>query len=958
MKVYEVTFEQKMNGNLKPAPYTKVIEKKEVLQNFTPNHSLWITADIKSRLFILNYLKKKHSDVHSSSVKRAGDFWLSLLRLTYPESSIVERPFLTFIYQEWAKSKKQEWQRGLKTGNLICQYMSALTHLLKHPLRENLMEEWAKTFPKTTLSKMGWYRLSADFYDYLKQKKIIESSWAGAFLLDQIPFEKGFLSQNGQQIKNIVFDLGFDTNKLESELIRQIADRINTKILVPICFDGKHQKDIQFLYGWIPKKVFKEHSIIYPKNKTCPNPNSLKIKKFATPLSEVKDIAFQIKQALRRGVKPNRISVLAPYIEDYWPCLKSYFKKEDIPVNKSETISLSRLPDIQLWLAKLRTHLGELKYDRLKLISSHQNRYVNFSQLKSEFYYVREIEKWPPGAYEKNLLRKKEDLVLAIDFTQWAKTLLPSVSASTRKPVTECLKSFSSTRSSLKTLHLNWSAWLSLLEYFILKKEIEIKSGNLSGINCLSFNALSWVDSDLIYIAGLSEQNMRVAKQSLLSALEAHSFTKDLGFFIKTEPADKLENIISCFIHQEQKDLILSFSSTDFLGTALNPSCLYLEKATEHKKDIRHFDIPGITLWDEQQRKPSVQEILSHHNMEQSQLKLIEQSLEEEKGYKNPAPFFQKEIKRLSPSSLESYIKCPFIFAAQKVFHLWDRPKRDMDIPALEKGSLIHKLFEILKVQIPINRKEEEKQAETNKNIYTIQESLSEQEIEQIIENLKNNKSLKPFIQKIHPLIWKKEKARLLKKALNFLKEEKRRKEFFKNYKTIACEKDYQCYWSFKTKSLSDKGDILFTGKIDRLDSDNQSYQIIDYKGTLPSGSIAPSWEKEKNFQLAFYIQVIEQGLADLPILPVKSALYLSYKNFEYQGLAFKEPDYISLLGSNRKKSLISEQEKQTILKKVNQATSGFIENIYEGHFPAKPKTKTFCEECRWNKICRASHLN
>lgn len=904
-----------------------ITEKKRILQDFNPDNSLWVTTDIKSQLFILNQLHKNKSSINNNCITRATDFWSYLLSIIHPEQCVINRPFLTFIYHEWAKSRKQEWQKNRETGNLICQYMEALAHLLQHPLKDSLIAEWQKN-SKKELYWFMYYDLASDFWSYLTQKKIIEYSWVAAFLLDQIPFKH-------IKYKEIIFDLGFDINKVETELIRQIASKINTKVLIPFCFKKKTHNYIHSVYS----HLFNQKKIFSSTKQSNTFFHSTKTKKFATPLAEVKDISCQIKTALKKGIEPNKICVLAPHIEDYWTCLKSYLKKEGIPVNKTETVSLHSFPVVQLWLAKMWTHLAVINYENLETIHSHQNQHTHFSKLKSEFYNIKKIEDWPPEVYTKNQLRNKDELITLSVFIQWASELLPHNISNTivHQSIKECLNNFPKSTNTIRKLQLKWQSWLNLLEFFLKNKEIEIHAGDPDGINCLSFNAISWVESDFIYIVGLSEQNLKTEKHTVISSLQTHSIMKDLGFFIKSEPIDKMEQTISCFIHQGHKKLILSFSSTDFLGTPLNPSCLWLETAIEQKKNISLFDTPGTSLWDQQQRKSSVKEILAHHNIKQAELELVEKSIKEDLGYKGCIPFSQGEINTLSPSSLDDYVNCPFIFAAKKIFHLWDGPERDVDIPAMEHGNIVHKLFEILQLKK--------------------QNELSEQNILQIIENIKNSKSLKK-ITKIHPIIWEKEKSYLLKKALLFLEQEKRNKSIFKNYQTIACEKKYQCYWSFKKKSLNAKGDIAFTGKIDRIDSNNKCYQIIDYKRSTPTGAVITSWATQENFQMAFYMQVLELGLSDLSPLPVTSALYLSYKNFDYQGLAIKEPAYIQLLGSSKKRSLVSEEKKESILRDVNKKINSFILNIHKGKFPAQPKVKNLCTKCRWRKICRASHLN
>ena len=89
-----------------------------------------------------------------------------------------------------------------------------------------------------------------------------------------------------------------------------------------------------------------------------------------------------------------------------------------------------------------------------------------------------------------------------------------------------------------------------------------------------------------------------------------------------------------------------------------------------------------------------MKEILPH--LEKTKQEQIEQSIQQDQGKRECAPFCRNTIKNLSVSSLDNYIKCPFVFAAEQIFHLENEPIRDIDIPAPEKGIFVHKLFEII----------------------------------------------------------------------------------------------------------------------------------------------------------------------------------------------------------------------------------------------------------------------
>ena len=944
-------------------PYSEVEEKEKLLKGFNPENCIWITSDIKSKWFILEYLSLLSLDKKPKNVLRAREFWIKCLKESR-DIQFLPRDFLLLIYQKWALSQNlPEWQSKKETGTLICNYMEALAHLLKHPQRDPLLEEWLKPSNRENIYWMKWYKLAKGFWDYLSQKNIIESSWSAVFLLDEFPYKT-------VDSKELIFDLNLDISNVEVELISQISKKINTKVLFPLCVNETDRDYVYSLYRPLLETQAKEQ-------KEKKNPPALwDIKKFTTPLAEVKDIVNRVSEVLKSGVKPSEVCVLAPYIESYWTCLKSHLKAEGIPVNKSEVTSLYHFPAIQLWMARLRTHLKDLRYENLYTVYAHQNPTVDFNKLKADFYHQRQIDSFPKDSYQAKHVKNLAEFVSGRDFILWAKALLPKVDSVLFKEVDKLLKDFlkSVDKSFVVSTHSPWQAWFSLLETAIKNEEIEIQTADTDGIHCLSFNALAWVSADFVYIAGLSGQNIKT--HTLISELSAGAVREDLGFCLQSDPIDKMEKIISWFIHQQKKGGVLSYSTTDFMGQAVSPSRLWLEKAEQKNK--KHFDSPGLTHWDRQQQQNSLKDIIYGTELKQidktqkEKLSLIQQSIEEDLGEREPSPFCQGEIESLSPSSLESYIKCPFIFTAKKLFKLTDQPEKDIDISALDRGKMIHYLFEqIIKL----------KKSHTS-------------EILSIIEDIKTQ------MKNIHLVIWEKEKLYLLNKAQLLIAEEERKKLFFKNYQPFFLEKDFECYWSFKEQKFSRKGDMAFKGKIDRVDRGASSltyrqtsssevsqstvipplvsnprsgslaeakpdvvfYHVIDYKSQLPTGSSAPYWEKQNNFQSAIYAQVVEQGLVDVSPPKekaiLKCALYLSYKNFEYQGLALKEPEYIQLLKSPRKRSLVSEEEKQSLFKKVNKKINHFILNIQKGYFHPQPQSKELCKKCRWRKICRASHLN
>ena len=970
-------------------------DKSRLFRSFNPDNSLWIVSDIKSYSFVLERIRQnqkvpsdQNEELQTSSptacwpksVWRARDFWRYCLSLACPDMVMVPRFVLTFIYQEWARDREPVWQRGRETGQLLCQYMEAMAHVLQHPLKENLMEEWLSE--EGGWDMVRWHKWAGEFWNHLNKGPkgerpfIVEDSWASAFLTDRFPYSH-FPCQT------MVFDLGFDMDPVEAELITQISQKIPVQVLVPL-HQNKEEKDVPQNY-----KVFSHQkmTVLLTKKNQAKSP-IIRVKKFATPLAELKDLSAYVGDLLQKGVPAQKIGVIAPEMEDYWLALKSHLKKEKVPVNKAEKMNLVSFYDTQLWFSRMWTHLSVIRYENMSVLSAFSNPHQNFSRLKSDLHHVRDIGGWPSELYQKQYLRDQNQMVSLSEFIKWALALLPELSGnktelepnqldplpppSKRDPddirsavkLDSLLKQKTSVPSLLKTslndfakslvrlpnFKLPYSSCLQLLESYFKTKEVILREETGEGIHCLSFNALSYLSADFVYIMGLSEQNLKTKISSVLPLAQVDSLSRNLGFFIKSAPVDKMEQIISHFMDQKQEELTLSFATSDFEGVSASPSFLWLKKAKAEGRDMQSFDIAQDGLWDGQKQKSSVKDILLSHPFSPARVDLMEQSIKVDQGRCLPAPFLGNQPDRITVSLLEDYVNCPFIFSAKCHFRLWDGPERDRDMPALDRGILIHKLFEDLTACLK-KGEEPEKSA-----------------IMDIIEKHYRTNGSTSFVhtkgglcfqtKKLHPLIWEKEKKHILQKALIFLKREKDNTTLLKDHKYMALEKAYDCYWNEKTNRFDKVGDIHFKGKIDRIDSYNQTYHIIDYKGQMATGSSAPSWEFQSNLQMAVYTQVVEQGLTGLPALPVSLALYLSYKDFSAQGLALKSSTDIPFLEELNKRSWVSKEQKQNILQGVNKIIQSIVLSMRKGAFSAQPKNRSLCEKCRWRRICRAPHLN
>ncbi len=228
---------------LKCSAIFNIEDKKKILQDFNSEKDVWVTSDIKSREFIFQQLNRSNSSTSNNQcVFRASDFWPFLLSMIKPSYQMVSRTALIFLYQQWAESQQiEEWKKAKETGVVVCQYLYLLAHLLQHPDRTSLMQEWFVSFPGKQFHWKQWYYLASGFWDDLCRKDIMESFWADVQLLDKT-------QQIQKQWGKIVFDLSCHINRVEVELICQLSDHRQVQVLVPIVFKDRQYQLASDMY--------------------------------------------------------------------------------------------------------------------------------------------------------------------------------------------------------------------------------------------------------------------------------------------------------------------------------------------------------------------------------------------------------------------------------------------------------------------------------------------------------------------------------------------------------------------------------------------------------------------------------------------------------------------------------------------------------------------------------------
>ncbi|RYZ62564.1 MAG: PD-(D/E)XK nuclease family protein, partial [Proteobacteria bacterium] len=289
----------------------------------------------------------------------------------------------------------------------------------------------------------------------------------------------------------------------------------------------------------------------------------------------------------------------------------------------------------------------------------------------------------------------------------------------------------------------------------------------------------------------------------------------------------------------------------------------------------------------------------------------------------------------------ERYLKCPFIFTAQKIFKLQDHPGIDLDEDPRRKGTFAHALFETLTMP-------------------TFRGDVSDIEINELLEQLR----VRERTQLADPRLWASMKRRYFKLARRFLNFEKGWRTEFPKTITIAAEKSFEFHFDPTNGAIHrepQEGTIKFSGRVDRIDQyeGQQFYVVIDYKSSVADYKSHGAWFENVELQLLFYMWALEKEMLSEISGEVMGAFYYSFKDFNRsKGLLIEEYAGPMFASAGRKGSKATTEQKGELLAQFEKLLSEVIAKIQAGEIAPRPYKVTMCANCEWNVLCRAPHLN
>lgn len=884
-----------------------------LLSRFDPQSERYVVSDVKTKMAAEAFLLQTRTHLVNSPVLRLQEFLRIIsyhLKNCYwqflPES------FLREIFADFTLKHKEVFIQNSSRSKDFFLYFYRFFPLLLHSEGPDVMKEWLESRGKK-VCWTRWWDLSQEFFSLLSDQNRLPEKCLKAVLTEQLQLVE-FLP-----FKKVIFDLGLSFDKGEAEFIKELSKKCSVDLIVP---DIEKAALYPALVGG--KKLFQENDFQNARyfgadlgplkvSDERDSKSFLQIvrRRSTSSLSEVKEAISQVLRWRKQGVLEDDIVLLAPDMEAVWFCLKPHLNRKRIAFRKGEVSALIDNPKVLLWLSELRLHLNLISFPDLETRVFSRPLRQDFSVFYRVFSKVPE-RKLSKKYLHKGQMRNREERITGEEFIKWAVFFWPKRGEA--ELLDQALESF---KDLPLTEKLSYEGWLRILESELFSLKPLSSAEPIHGISCLSLNALSSVQGSHVFILGLDQESLSAL--SLAGSEDMEKLSEDLGFSLPLSHPRQTELNLLWFLQSSHlKEVILSFADWDFSGLSRTASLLW-----------QFFESDSGIRKDNREKLPS---------SAASPLKRLSEN--PKKKATSFAPFFQKNRHHFSPRSLAKYVECPFAYAVEYVFHIKSAPQTDREMSSMNTGLMTHLLFAKL-----FERKDFQ--------------NWKTEEISCLIDDLIENSRARES-QALYDRQWLVLKHTLQDQAQGILAKEQQLFSQFPKLHVLKQELPIECFWQYKHNDFSSEGDILFKGRIDRLDYDpvTHSYLIRDYKNSLDQISHIDGWMKKKEMQLLLYADVLEKGLIKgLPPGKVRVLDYYSYKDFAHKGYVEKGSCFEGIFG-NRWRGYKDRGILDKAFKDLKVEISRILSAVEKGLFSPIPFNQSTCETCSWRKWCRASHLN
>lgn len=913
--------------------------KLEIFDQYDPRSGTWLVSDLKSKLEIQKRFLRQGHLLAEDSVLRASELWLKFLSMGFPGHRVISADLTRALFAQWLQESEFIWARSPGAAQNLFSYCAQLLPLLVQQDGEEVMNEWWENHSESLLRWGHWYHLSKWAWAKLDESKLVPSPWVSSWLNSN---ELG----THHWPRKIFVDLGSELSAVESEVVWRMSQTIEVVVLRPGAQWCETFGNSLRGYRLLEEKLGlsgprKEGRLSYASGP------SFNFRKYSSMLAEVKEVVNQVRRWIESGVPVDKIVVMAPDIEEYWPVLSAYFEKEGIPTAKERLATLQSFPDILAWLAQLRVEMGVGTSVDIELSAYGEHlaaplQYDEFKRLFTNFYDIEDLHREDKigRLYEVEMNTKSQ--LNCEEFVAWASKRWRSTSGIGHLEILG-QQIF---QDSLPSTRLSILNWLKYAEKLCSRIEVKVAESHANGLLLLNLMSGEWIDSTHLWVMGLSDEKMRKTESAGILLSDVLSLERDLGVHLVYPDRIQAEFEVEWMLDRPWVQVFLSTSIANFLGDVQTPALMWLKRVVEAGQDWEHCVSPAPTRWDQIQELP-LESLVHQTDWSPDQRDHLCRDLKIEWGLEPFVKWTPPASLSLSVTQIEAYLECPFKVAASRLLRLSDRPDLDLDVDRMGRGSLLHKIFEILTEHHPLVT------------------SLDDEAIVQIV----NRARVASDLQMADERLWPPLQGKLVDLARRFLAFESEWRRQYPLTRTLGRELEIKGRFDFEKnvfspifdeKAEGEKEGFLFRGKIDRVDTDDRgSLVVIDYKSSGGELRHHGSWIGNSQLQLALYSHWLELGLSAIGKAEVVAANYFVAQSMERNKGFIKAGGVDGFIDDTSRYSRIETDQKLNLFKQACEITGNVVKSILAGDLGPRPRDiNQTCGRCNWKKICRAPHFN
>lgn len=880
-------------------------QMKWVLQKYPIEKYTWIVSDLKSKLDLQNKSLAEHGFYTDEQALRISDFWKEWHRRLLPDYQIVsDQAMVSYIEIEFQKKKELFHFDEYQIGTLFS-YLNTLYPLFISNQHHQLMEWFQEhQFNKSEHHWYKWYLSAKLIFESLSDKKIILARWI-CYHLSQKPIEMFRVE------RPLVLDLGSEMTSVEMDFFNRLAKSIDIFLVEPETLFNQQFKYLLKTYEvnqGLSRKIKIDEPVIEQKI------SSDSYKRFTTELSEVQWITLKVREWIESGISPHKIGLLSSRQEDYWPLLQFYFETEGIPVQKNKVTTYSSLNFYQILQGRLQLKSQNLNWENVELVYKHdrENEHqISFDRVRSLYFELTELQELSRDSNIEKIYLGQLNIHKEISRDEFLTLiLLESLKIEDVQILyadfSVLFKDFLSTTMEMS---VSFNTWFKIWQDFISRKEKTIIDSNSEGVQLRAFGAVYMSDLTHQIWYGLDESALISKQQILIPVKDIEELKKTFDFPLPYPEESHDEFNLMWGSQTGCVEKYMTCSHFNIKGEPLTTSHFILK--SNPSPDV---DYENLTLVRQNQ----------YFLKTENEKKLLR---ENDLQFFDPVEF---QLKEVSVNQVSDYANCGFKLLADKGFKLRESSVISIELDPLQRGSLIHALFEFLMTE------------EVYKNV-------SETQISDFLEDYRNKKQLFPN----DDVFWAVQKQKYQNTAEKFIEFEKNRHQGLS-------------FKSFLEKSFElDIHDFKIRGRIDRYDvfTKTNHFIVYDYKRTnSDSYSHFNQWLKENEFQLMIYaLALLQQGFS---VDQFKGSLYYFYQKLETKKGLFIEKteeglDLVKDQVCKPSRNAVSTPEEFFTLKQDFEVRiKDLIDDLRLFKFSPVPNDPEICSTCDWNKLCRAPHLN